>query len=229
MIPHAVYDVNSMKTPTAHDTPVLQRLWRVFALGLSALVVLLACLAWGSSNQWQLTDLSSYRWFPLFGLVAFSLLWAQYVMLAILWLQKLPADSLQTYFRLSGYAVLAALVLHPSILIWQLWRDGFGLPPESYLRHFVAPGLEWAALLGSFGLLVFLAYELHRWFGDRPWWRFVFYASDAGMLAIVWHGFALGSELQDGWYYAVWIFYAVTLIFALGYLRFLNRETKYRL
>lgn len=202
--------------------------WQGLAAGLSAFVVLLAFAAWGGSNGWQPAGLSTYRWFPLFGLLAFSLLWAQYVTLAVISWQKIPAEALRTYFRLSGYAVLVALVMHPSLLVWQLWRDGFGLPPESYLHYFVASGLEWAALLGSFSLLIFIAYELHRWYGQRAWWRFVFYASDVAMLAIVWHGFALGGELQRGWYHFIWIIYAVTLVVALGYLRFWNRETRYK-
>jgi hypothetical protein len=191
--------------------------------------MVLAVMAWGQTSAWHFSHLSSYRLFPLFGLGAFSLLWAQYVMLAVLWRSRAPADSLQRYFRASGYAVLGAILLHPSLLIWQLWRDGFGLPPESYLKNFVAPGMEWAALLGTFSLLIFLAYELHRWYGERSWWRFVFYASDLGMLAVLWHGFALGGELQQGWYHVVWTGYGAVLVAILGYLRFWNPPTRYHL
>ena len=216
-----------MKQFLSQNARVAGPVWQKLATGLSAFVSLLAFVAWGGSNGWHLAELSAYGWFPLFGLLAFSLLWAQYVTLAVILWQNVPADALRTYFRTSGYVILIALVTHPSLLVWQLWRDGFGLPPESYLRHFVAPGMEWAALLGSFSLLIFLAYELHRWYGQRSWWRFVFYASDLGMLAIVWHGLALGGELQHGWYRIAWICYTGVFIAALVYLRFGHRETRY--
>lgn len=200
-----------MQLSTPRSIPLL----RLLAVGLSAFVSVLAVVAWGESMRWRFGHLSTYQLFPLFGLLAFSLLWAQYAVLALLRVWAQPIAPLQRYFTVSGYFVLGALLLHPSLLVWQLWRDGFGLPPESYLKHFVAPGLEWVALLGTFSLFLFLAYELHRVFGDRSWWRFVFYASDVAMAAVLYHGLRLGSTLQAGWYRGVWFVYAVTFAAAL--------------
>ena len=67
-------------------------------------------------------------------------------------------------------------------------------------------------LLGSVSLLAFLAFEFHRWFADRPWWKYVLMASDAAMLAIFYHGLRLGSQLHGGWYRGVWWFYGITLL-----------------
>jgi hypothetical protein len=72
-------------------------------------------------------------------------------------------------------------------------------------------------LLGMASLLVFLAYELRRWFGKRPWWRFVGYASDAAMLTVFYHGLRLGSTLQSGWFNYVWLLYGATLVGSLMY------------
>jgi bacteriorhodopsin len=75
--------------------------------------------------------------------------------------------------------------------------------------------LGWITLLGTVSLLVFLAFELHRVFDKKRWWPYVVDVSDFAMLAIVYHGFKLGSSLQHGWYKYVWWFYAITLALVL--------------
>lgn len=183
-------------------------MWGAWALGFS--VSLLAFVAWGDDNSWQLGHLSPYQIFPLLGLLAFSLMWTHYIAGTMQDLAGLPAERLRPYFRLTGYAVLALICLHPGLLVYQLFRDGYGLPPGSYERY-VAPGLGWVTLLGTASLAVFLAFELHRIWGRKPWWHWVVDASDAAMLAIVYHSLRLGSQLQMGWFRYVWWFYAITL------------------
>jgi len=134
-------------------------------------------------------------------------------------LAKITTKNITNYFNVTGWIFLAAIFLHPGLLVWQLWRDGFGLPPESYLKHYIAPGLEWAALLGTLSFLIFLSYELRRWYSGKSWWRFVVYASDIAAVAIFIHSLKLGTTLQTGWFRAVWISYGVMLIIALMYLR----------
>jgi hypothetical protein len=65
--------------------------------------------------------------------------------------------------------------------------------------------------------LVFLAYELRRWYGGRPWWKYVAAAGDAAMVAIFYHGLRLGGQLQGGWFRGLWWFYGITLIGFLAY------------
>ncbi|HET8690204.1 MAG TPA: hypothetical protein VFL81_02105, partial [Candidatus Saccharimonadales bacterium] len=134
------------------------------AWGISLLVLLLALFAWGSSYQWHLIGLSTYQVFPIFGLLAFSLMWSTYAVGISARYGWMGRQGLGGYYRVVGFAILAAIMLHPGLLIWQLWHDGFGLPPESYLQHYVAPSMRFAALVGSTCLLIFLAYEFHRWF-----------------------------------------------------------------
>lgn len=189
----------------------------LLASSLSLLVSAVAVFVWGQSNNWQIIGMSPYRLFPVFGLLAFSILWSQYMvifMTKIGWLM----GHLKNYFEITGFFVLLCILLHPSILIFQLWHDGFGLPPQSYLQHFIAPGLEWAALLGTLSLLTFLSYELRRWFDKKRWWRFVGYACDVAMLAIFVHGLTLGDQLQGGWFRTVWLIYGVLLAVALIYI-----------
>jgi hypothetical protein len=150
------------------------------------------------------------------GLLAFSIMWSHYMAVALRTYLNLDRQVLAGFFRLTGYAVLVLICLHPGILIYQRFRDGYGLPPHSY-ETYVAPGLGWVTLLGTASLLVFLAFEFRRVYGRRTWWHYVADASDAAMLAILYHGLRLGTVLQRGWFRGVWLFYAVTLIAALIY------------
>lgn len=188
------------------------------AWALSVMVTVLAVVAWGQGFGWHFSRLGSYRFFPLFGLLAFSLMWAHYVMSALRQFSEVDKQDLHTYFEATSLVVLLALVLHPGLLVWQLWRDGLGLPPDSYVRNYVAPALRWASLLGTVSIFMFLAYELRRWFADKVWWRLVEYATDAAIVAIFIHSLKLGSQVQEGWFRIVWLFYGVTLAIALGYI-----------
>lgn len=193
---------------------------------LVALVASLALLAWGSTYDWHLLPLSTYIVFPLLGLLAFSIMWSHYMLGALQRFWSLEKSVLHTYFRVTGYAVLALICLHPGLLIYQRYRDGYGLPPGSY-ESYVAPGLGWVTILGSASLLVFFAFELRRLFAKHSWWHYVTDASDAAMLAIVYHGLRLGSQLQHGWYHAVWLFYFFSLLAAIAY-KYADRMTPRR-
>jgi hypothetical protein len=191
---------------------------------LTGLVSFLAIYRWGSSFAWQFSSISTYQLFPVFGLLAFSIMWSHYLV-GSLKHDVLQSVSLESYFRFTGYAVLVAIILHPGLLIYRLFRDGYGLPPGSY-EHFVAPGLAWVTLLGTVSLLCFLAFELHRWYGRRSWWRYVIAAGDAAMVAIFYHGLRLGSQLMGGWYRVIWFMYGLSLVIILGrkYLRLLRHQ-----
>lgn len=197
------------------------------AAGLSLLVATIAVVVWGQDHQWQIVGLSPYSLFPLFGLLAFSILWSQYIVIAASKLFNWETD-LSVYFQITGWAVLLAIILHPGILVYQLWHDGFGLPPESYLQHFVAPNLAWAALFGTISWFVFLSYELHRWLSKKSWWKYVGYACELAMAAIFIHGLTLGDELQHGWFRFVWLIYGMLLLVALIYIHWGKKLSKTR-
>jgi len=189
--------------------------WRRIApWALTGIVSFLAIWVWGQSFDWQFSEITVYQWFPVLGLLAFSIMWSHYVVGSVQhsFLKGIP---LAPYFRYTSYAVLVAILLHPGLLIYQRFRDGFGLPPHSY-ETYVAPSMAWLTLLGSVSLLVFLAFELHRWYGQKPWWRYVLMAGDVAMLAIFYHGLRLGHQLQVDWYRIVWIFYGIVLVIILG-------------
>lgn len=196
-----------------------------FAWTLFVVVNLLAVIIWGNTLSWKFDSLSTYSIFPLLGLLAFSTMWSQYVAGAYRKLRGTDKVVLLLFTNVTGAIATTTILLHPSLLIWQLWRDGAGLPPGSYSAY-VAPGLQWAVALGTLSLLVFLAYELRHRYRERSWWHFVDYANDAAMVAIFVHALRLGSHIQLSWFYPLWIAYGVILAAALAYKYFGHAYTK---
>lgn len=193
---------------------------------LSLTVAALTVVAWGSDLHWAFSQLSVYQFFPVLGLLAFSLMWAHYPVGTLRRVWGLDAAVTAPYYRITGWAVLGLIVLHPGLLVWQLGRDGFGWPPDSYLYHFVAPGLRFSALVGTVSLFIFLAFELQRFFRQRSWWKFVNWASDLAMVGIFYHGLTLGTDLQNGWHRGLWWFYGVTLVGCLAFNRYRDRGVR---
>jgi len=187
------------------------------AWGLSVAAFAVSFVAWGQGYQWQLSGLSLYQFFPLLGLTAFSLMWSHYIAAVMRQYVGAEAAVLHSYFEITSAAVLVAILLHPGLLGWQLWRDGLGLPPGSYKLYVGVAGYTWV-LVGLTAFVIFLSYELRRFFGKRPWWRFVQYASDVAMFLIFFHGLRLGTHLRQGWFRGVWFFYGITLAGALLYM-----------
>lgn len=186
------------------------------AWALATAVSAIAIVAWGISYQWNIGHITTYQLFPLLGLLAFSIMWSHYMIGALQRWNQIEPSTLANFFKISGYIVLVLICLHPGLLIYQLWRDGMGLPPGSYMRY-VGPGLSWVTLLGTVSFLIFISYEFKRFFGNRSWWHYLEYATDVAMIAIFYHALRLGSQLQQGWFRGLWLIYGVTLAWALVY------------
>jgi hypothetical protein len=193
-----------------------EKILQVVACLLGLLVATMALIVWLQGLNGQFDSLSIYQIFPLLGLIAFSLMWTHYVLGAAKRLLGIEEKSLKPYFEVTSFIVLLAIVLHPGLLVYQLWADGFGLPPGSVYENYVAPSLKWAVTLGPISLAIFIAYELRRKFGHEKWWKFVGYAQLAAMAAIFIHALKLGSHLQD-WYLAIWWFFGATLAASITY------------
>jgi len=194
----------------------------ISATVLTIASALLAIIAWRQVNAGPLGELSVYEIFPLFGLLAFSLLWCLYTTDAAANYLEVENESLRPYYRITGYILLVVLLAHPLLLTVSLWRDGFGLPPGSY-GAYIRESLVWVVYLGTVSLFAFLAYELRRWFKKRDWWKWIVYANDIAMLAVFYHGLRIGGELQSGWFRYVWFFYGAMFVIYIIYLRFYRR------
>lgn len=183
--------------------------------GLGIAVVLVSVVAWLVTREPGLSSISVYDVFPPLGLIAFGLMWTHFVMDALRRYFKVEASGNRTYKTLSFGIVLGLLVLHPGLLWLGLYNDGYGLPPGSHVTAYESQLL--AVGLGTIGLMIFLAFELRRWFSGKSWWRYVQWAQVVGMAAIFYHAIELGGELRQDWFALVWWFYGVTLAVAVIY------------
>ncbi len=183
---------------------------------ISGAVFVVAVAAWGQTYSWNFESVSVYQIFPLLGLTAFSLMWAHYVAAALRQHSGLDKAVLKQYFEITSAVVLVCILLHPALLEWQLWRDGLGFPPSS-LKAYVGVTGYWAIWLGLTAWLIFISYELRRFFAGKKWWPLVQYASDAAMLLILIHAWKLGGAMSLTWFKVVWVFYGLSLALVLAY------------
>jgi hypothetical protein len=203
---------------------VSEKQLKVGAWALSAVVALLAFIAWGQGLNWQFSGLTAYQFFPLFGLLAFSIMWSHYIAAVARMYSGIEKSKLNSYFEITSLLVLLAILIHPGLLAWQLWEDDLGLPPASELNY-VGPALKAAVILGMIAWVIFLTYEFRRKFSDKVWWKYVEYASDTAMILIFWHGLRLGHQISGGWFRIVWFFYGITLILSLIYIHTHKAQT----
>lgn len=182
---------------------------------LSGIVSVLALTAWGQGIQWHFSGLSVYQIFPIFGLLAFSLIWAMYVVGFFRGHLQINSVVLKNYYKIMPLIIFGLILIHPLLLSWQLWRDDLGLPPSSYLQHYVAPSLKWAALVGTTAWLIFLVYELRFKFRQQQWWKYIEVLADIAFVGLFLHALALGNQIKHGWFRYVWFFYGIVLLIVL--------------
>ncbi len=179
---------------------------------LSLTVALLALIAWWQGLLVPFSRLTVYDIFPLFGMVAFSLMWTHYIVGGLRHYTDFDRTRLNAFYNSTAAVVLGALLLHPGLIIWQTWRDGIGLP-----INYVAPDLRLFVVLGVVGWLVFMLFEFKEVYGKRLWWHYIERANELAMIAILVHGFVLARDRLPGWYMLIWIFYGLTFAAAVAY------------
>lgn len=178
---------------------------------LNTAVIVTAVYAWGSLYDWQITSI--YTFFPLLGLLAFSLMWTHYVAAAVN-RQYGNAFNLKKYYQWTGWAVVILIIFHPLLLNYALWRDGLGLPPGSDLLYLGKKMLT-ALLLGVSALAIFLAYESKPLIEKTKFWPVMIGLNDLAMFFIFFHARWLGGSLQLQWFHTLWTFYGVVLVICI--------------
>ena len=202
------------------------RFIKLFAWSLTVFVSTISVINWGNAISWDIDSLSMLTIFPLLGLIAFSIMWSHYIVSAMRQYLKINKTVLKNYIEITGFIVLFLIILHPALLSIGLFRSGLGLPPGSYTNGYIMPGASWATFLGTLSLLIFLAYELRRKFSNKSWWKYISFATDAGMVAVIVHALKLGQNLQAGFLKYVWYFYAITFLVTIIYLYNLRLKQK---
>lgn len=160
-----------------------------------------------------------YAIFPLFGLMAWSLLGAQYFVGTIRHFAPSSVSNDTLFMRMSSIVILVALLLHPLILIAQRYTDTATLPPASIVSYVgdARMYLIWIALTA---LIFFLLFDVLKPYRQRlrklGIWRYVSLVQVIAMLLIFIHGLLLGSLFADGWMRLWWILLNSMLIPCYG-------------
>ena len=200
------------------------RLLQLVATALAVLTTLAALIVWLPSTE---DGLTTYVLFPLFGLIAFGLMWGHYVIGALRRAFGVDQQVLSVYWNITSWIVLFCIIAHPFLVEFQLYLDGLGLPPGSLFETYVRPIDRLALLAGLIALLSFLAFELYRFFQNRPWWKYIEWLNIGAMTLILWHGYTLGTELRSPWFQLIWLGYALSFAASVAYTGYHNRRNKH--
>lgn len=195
-----------------------QKTYSWLAWLLLALAITVPFIEWGSSLGWSFEALTLYSVFPLLGLWAWSVMWTHYAYGAVLIADgKAKKDKL--YKKISGWFVLAALLMHPGLLALARFQSQDILPPESYYSY-VGQGLAIYITFGFIAINAFLVFEIlerlrHKQIVQR-YWKWVSLSQVVAMTLIFVHGLAIGQHLQSGWFQFYWIVLGAILIPCFG-------------
>lgn len=158
--------------------------------------------------------------FPIFGLLAFTLLWL-HSMSGVFeeWLRE--RFNFDMFVDYTATIILVSMLLHPLLLLVIIRFDILGL---------LQGGL--AIWLGVIGLILLLTYDIGKAMKKRGFfsknWNAILIVSTIGFLLTFFHSLMLGSDLQTGLMRKLWLFYGITAILATIYTYGIKRYTKAR-
>jgi len=167
-------------------------------------------VSWGESSLTQAI-------FPIFGLLAFTLLWLHAISGAFEeWLRE--RFNFDAFVHWTALTILVSILLHPLLLLI--------LIKFQVMMLFQGPSL--AIWLGIIGLALLLTYDIGKLLKKRQFfeknWRAILIISNIGFILTFFHSFMLGSDLQTGFMRYLWAFYGTTAILALIYTYVIKRS-----
>ena len=155
-----------------------------------------------------------YALFPLLGLWAWGIMWTHYAYGGL----RIASGTLTrnpTYSTITMWFVLAFILLHPGILIYEQWSRNDLLPPESFYS-FVGPNMKQYVVLGLVALITFLLYDIVLRFKNhrtiQKLWFWISLSQMVAMVLIFIHGLNLGQNLQHGWLQFYWVVLGALLL-----------------
>lgn len=178
-------------------------------------VVVVGCVAYFSSHNWQITEIfsSGLVIFPLLGILAWSIMWTHFAYGALRIKYNFPKNKV--YSTVSGWMVLSLILLHPGILALEMYKSTKLLPPKSILLY-AGESFFWAIMLAEIALLIFLSYEVFDRIKDKPIikknWLWISLSQMIAMTFIFVHSMAVGHNLNSGWFRVYWILLYAILV-----------------
>lgn len=148
--------------------------------------------------------------FPIFGLLAFTLLWLHSI--SGVFEEKLQAMfDFDTFVHWTALTILASMLLHPLLLLFIV---------RFQISVLLSGGT--GILLGITGLFLLLTYDIGKLLKRRyPFfsrqWQAILIISNIGFILTFFHSLKLGSDVQAGFMHYLWIFYGITGILAIFY------------
>ena len=146
--------------------------------------------------------------FPIFGLLAATLLWLHAISGAFEeWLRE--RFDFDAFVHWTALAILVSIILHP-LLFLILIDFNLGVIFSSI-----------PLILGMIAFLLLITYDIgkalkrHSFFVRH--WRKILIISNIGFLLTFIHALEVGSDLQEGFMRGLWIFYGITALLAIIY------------
>jgi len=162
-----------------------------------------------ADRDWAFNSTILINLFPLFGILAFVLLWLHAICGVFeRWLRKYI--DFDRFVSMTASTIFVCIILHPLLLLIQL---NFNILPLFTFR----PLYIWLAIIGWLLLLTYdIAKPLKKryQFFSRNWNK-ILLISNIGFLITFFHSLGLGDDLQSGPLRTVWIFYGITAILAI--------------
>jgi len=187
-----------------------QRITRYSIIIFAYTAVLYPLWVWFQNSNLTWNTISSITLFPVFGLVAFSLLWLHSISGVFEpWLRK--HFNFDRFVHYTSLIILISIVLHPLLLLFY-----FSFNFKSIFIY----GYKYI-WLGIIGWLLLITYDIgkllkrHDFFSRN--WNNILIISTVGFILTFFHSLYLGHDLQLGPLRTLWIFYGATGIFATIY------------
>lgn len=164
-----------------------------------------------SGVSWALDSTLLSNLFPLFGIIAFVIMWLHVVGSAFDVLLKKYIDF-KKFVENTTIIVLISIILHPLLLLILV---GFNF---SDIFYYGEAKYIWLAIVGW---ILLISYDIGRALKKFDFifknWKKIEFFSTIGFLLTFFHSIGLGSDLQSGPLRILWIFYGVTAIIATIY------------
>ena len=189
--------------------------FRLFA----GLAVLYPLWVVGRNINWSLSTSFVFTLFPLFGILAFTLLWLHVVSGVFEpWLRQYI--DFYRFVQNTSLLIFISIILHPLLL---LIPAGFNFNQVfTYGRFYI-----WLAIIGWLLLITYdigkLLKKKYNFFTKN--WRKILLISNIGFLLTFFHSLSIGDDLQSGPLRTVWIFYGATAILATIYTYGIKRSS----
>jgi len=178
----------------------------------ATLAVLAPILVHIRNVSWAISSLDALlmNLFPIFGLIAFTLLWLHSISGVFEeWLRE--RFNFDSFVHWTALVILVSMILHPLLLLI-LVRFDFGAIFGTW---------NTGIMLGLLGLILLLTYDIGKALKSYEFfsrnWNKILVISTIGFLLTFFHSLMVGSDLQSGWLRWLWIFYGVTAIVSTIY------------